>query len=151
MCIYTYQMTETQTQDLYACADCLCLASRRTARTITRAFDAMLRPHGVRGTQFSMLAMLELKGPQSIGELAEALGAERTTLTRNIARIEAQSLVSSRPGDDPRSRIVSITPKGRKLFMKAFPAWRTAQAELTARIGQPLADSLRQLARSRKL
>lgn len=138
-------------QDLSACADCLCLASRRAARTITRAFDAMLRPHGVRATQFTMLAMLELKGPQSIGDLAEALGAERTTLTRNIARIEEQSLVSSRPGDDPRSRIVSITPKGRKLFTKAFPAWRKAQADLTARIGQPLADNLRQLARSRRL
>lgn len=138
-------------QDLSACADCLCLASRRAARTITRAFDGMLRPHGVRATQFSLLALLALKGPQSIGDLAEALGAERTTLTRNIARIEEQSLVSSRPGEDPRARIVSITPKGRKLLTKAFPAWRKAQAELTARIGQPLADNLRQLARSRRL
>ena len=141
----------TDTQDLYACADCLCLASRRAARTITRSFDAMLRPHGVRATQFSMLAILELKGPQSVGDLAEELGAERTTLTRNIARIEEQSLVSSRPGDDPRTRIVSITPKGRKLFTKAFPVWRKAQDDLTARIGRPLADNLRQLARSRKL
>ncbi len=143
-------MTDTA-QDLFACADCLCLASRRAARTITRTFDAMLRPHGVRATQFTLLALLELKGPQSIGDLAEAVGAERTTLTRNIARIEEQSLVSSRPGDDSRSRIVSITPKGRKLLMKAFPAWRKAQSELTSRIGQPLADNLRQLARSRRL
>ena len=141
----------TEAQDLYACADCLCLASRRAARTITRSFDAMLRPHGVRATQFSMLAILELKGPQSIGDLAEELGAERTTLTRNIARIEEQSLVTSRPGDDPRTRIVSITPKGRKLFTKAFPMWRKAQSDLTARIGQSLADSLRRLAQSRKL
>ena len=137
--------------DLSACTDCLCLASRRAARTITRAFDAMLRPHGVRATQFSLLALLEGKGPQSIGDLAEALGAERTTLTRNIARIEEKSLVSSRPGDDPRARIVSITPKGRKLLTKAFPAWRKAQSDLATRIGQPLADNLRQLARSRRL
>lgn len=144
-------MSAAETEDFAACADCLCLASRRAARTITRAFDAMLRPHGLRSTQFSLLALLHLKGPQSIGELADALGADRTTLTRNIALIEQDSLVSSRAGDDPRSRIVSITPKGRKLFTKAFPAWGKAQSDLTSRIGQPLADSLRQLTRSRKL
>ena len=138
-------------QDLSACADCLCLASRRAARTITRAFDAMLRPHGVRATQFTMLAMLELKGPQSIGELAQLLGTERTTLTRNIALIEEQDLVSVRPGDDPRARIVEIAPKGRRLFTKALPAWRKAQGELTAKIGAALAHSLREVARSKRL
>ena len=144
-------MSTVETEDFAACADCLCLASRRAARTITRAYDAMLRPHGVRSTQFTILAVLHLKGPQSIGELADALGADRTTLTRNLALIEEQSLVSSRVGDDPRSRIVSLMPKGRRLLAKALPAWRKAQDELTARIGTPLADSLRRLARSNKL
>ena len=138
-------------EDFAACADCLCLASRRAARAITRAFDAMVRPHGLRATQFSVLALLQLKGPQSIGDLADALGADRTTLTRNLALIEQDSLVSSRPGDDPRSRIVSIMPKGKRLLAKALPAWRKAQDELTARIGNAMADSLRQLARSKKL
>ena len=133
---------------LFECADCLCLASRRAARGITRAFDRQLRPYGIRATQFSLLTVLELKGPQPIGELARTLGAERTTLTRNLARIEEQSLVAMRAGDDARERIVAITPAGRKALAKAFPAWRRAQAELTASIGAPLADSLRRLARS---
>ena len=133
------------------CADCLCLASRRAARTITRAFDRQLRLHGIRATQFSLLAVLELKGPQSIGDLADTLGADRTTLTRNIALIEEQSLVKVRPGDDARARIVAITPKGRSTLAKAFPAWRKVQSELTASIGHPLADSLRRLARSPRI
>ena len=138
----------TREPDFSECAECLCLASRRAARTITRAFEKQMRPHGIRAPQFSLLVLLELKGPQSIGELADALGADRTTLTRNLALIEAQSLVKIRPGDDARSRIVAITPKGRGALKGAFPAWRKAQAALSAAIGRQMADSLRQLARS---
>src|SRR5262249_49047677 len=148
-CIYIYHMTAEPR--LMECSQCLCLASRRAARTITRAFDKQLRPHGIRTTQFSLLALLELKGPQSIGDLADALGADRTTLTRNLALIERQSLVKGRPGDDARERIVAIMPKGRNLLTKAFPAWRKAQSDLTSSIGVPLADSLRRLAHSAHL
>jgi hypothetical protein len=91
--------------DLSECRDCLCLASRRAAREITRSFDRLLRPHGLRVTQFSILVML-MRGPLTIGELAEKLGVERTTLSRNLALIESSSWVKIRQGDDARSRIV---------------------------------------------
>ena len=132
---------------LAECSDCLCLASRRAARAITRTFDKQLRPHGIRATQFTLLAVLALKGPQSIGELADFLGADRTTLTRNLALLEDHSLLKIQPGDDARSRIVAIVPRGRSILTKAFPAWRKTQSEITASIGNPLADSLRRLAR----
>jgi DNA-binding MarR family transcriptional regulator len=138
----------TDESDLSQCADCLCLAARRAARAITRAFDRELRPCGMRVTQFSVLAMLQLKGPQSIGDLADALGADRTTLTRNLALIEKQSLIKTRIGEDARSRIVAITPKGKSALTRAYPAWRKAQSALTESIGASLADSLRRLARA---
>jgi DNA-binding MarR family transcriptional regulator len=141
----------TSEPDLSECADCLCLASRRAARAITRAFDQQLRPHGNRSTQFSVLAVLELKGPQTIGNLADALGADRTTLTRNLALIEDQSLIRIRAGDDARSRIVAIMPAGRRVLTSAFPAWRKAQSTLSASIGDQLANSLRRLARSPRI
>jgi len=134
--------------DLSECAQCLCLASRRAARTITRGFDRHLRPHGLRATQFSLLAVLELGGQRSIGDLADTLGADRTTLTRNLALIEEQGLIRIRPGEDPRARIVAITSKGKSLLTRAFPAWREAQSALGAAIGSTAADSLRRLARS---
>jgi DNA-binding MarR family transcriptional regulator len=133
---------------LLDCANCLCLASRRAARAITRSFDRELRPHGIRGTQFSLLALLQLKGPQSIGDLAEVVGADRTTLTRNLALLEKQALIKIRPGDDARSRIVAVMPKGRSILSRAFPAWRKAQSTVAASIGSEMADSLHRLARS---
>src|SRR4029077_11096680 len=68
--------------DLSLCTQCHCLAARRRARAITRHFEAELRPHGLRATQFSILAALALAGTLPMGELAELLGLERTTLTR---------------------------------------------------------------------
>lgn len=126
---------------------CLCLASRRAARAITRAFDSALRAHGLRATQFTLLAALELKGPQPIGALADFIGADRTTLTRNLAVVEEQSLVAVRSGKDARSHIAAITPRGRRTLRRAFSAWRETQEKLTKAIGVEAANNLRQLSR----
>jgi DNA-binding MarR family transcriptional regulator len=133
--------------ELAETAQCLCLASRRAARAITRAFDKELRPHGLRSTQFTVLAVLELKGPQTIGVLAAILGADRTTLTRNLALIEDAALIKIQSGDDARSRIVTIAPKGRRIVYAALPDWRRVQTAMSQSIGAPTADSLRQLSR----
>jgi DNA-binding MarR family transcriptional regulator len=133
---------------LIECGDCLCLASRRAARALTRAFDRQLRPHGIRATQFSILTVLLLRGPLSIGELAEFLGIERTTLTRNLALIEGEGWVDIRPGDDARSRVVTATRKGRTVVTAARAAWRQAQQAASAAIGRGGVDALHALARS---
>jgi DNA-binding MarR family transcriptional regulator len=135
--------------NLAECMECLCLASRRTARRITRSFDRELRPYGLRATQFTVLVMLSLRGAMTIGELAEALGAERTTLTRNLALIEGAAWVKIRPAeDDARSRVVTVTDKGRAVVARAFPAWRKAQDSTAAAIGSDGASALRGLARA---
>ena len=129
-------------------AGCLCLASRRAARTITRAFDRRLRAHGLRATQFTLLAVLALRGERSVGELAVAMDVDRTTLTRNIAVAEARGLLESRRADgDARSRLIAITPHGQAVLVSAFASWREVQAALTERMGDEAADGLRQLAR----
>jgi len=129
-------------------ASCLCWAARRSARAITRRFDRALRPYGLRATQFSLLALLELKGAQSMTELADSVGADRTTLTRNLALMEAQGLVEIQPGEDARARLVAIARAGKRALTEAFETWRATQDEITRRIGGPAADSLRQTARA---
>ncbi|MGH8113412.1 MAG: MarR family winged helix-turn-helix transcriptional regulator [Rhodanobacteraceae bacterium] len=125
---------------------CLCLAARRAARTITREFDDALRPHGLRATQFTLLAALELAGPQSIGDLAGLLSTDRTTLTRNLAVAEQHRLVMLRANaHDARSRLATITPGGQRALAAALHAWRATQDRLTAEIGTQAAASLRRL------
>lgn len=134
--------------DLVECIDCLCLASRRAARAITRAYDRALRPHGLRATQFSVLVVLAARGPITIGALAGLLGSERTTLTRNLALLAREQWVEIRSGEDERERIVTLTRKGRAAAMQALPAWRQAQKKTQAQLGQAGANALRALGHS---
>lgn len=137
------------TPPLIETAQCLCLASRRAARAITRAYDRELRAHGLRATQFSLLAVLSLKGPQAIGDLAETLGADRTTISRNLAPVEARGLITIGPhATDARARLARITPTGQALLEAAHASWRKVQTALTEDIGDDTADTLRRLAGS---
>lgn len=135
-------------RELAETAGCLCLASRKAARTITRAFDRELRAHGIRATQFTLLAILELKGQQAMRDLAAIIAADRTTLSRNLGLLAEHGLVRIRPGEDARARIVTLTPKGRSTLTAAFGTWRKVQSSLTNTIGLQAADGLRRLARS---
>ena len=132
---------------LFETTRCLCLAARRASRTITREFDQALRAHGLRATQFTLLAALHLAGPKAIGDLADLLSADRTTLTRNLALAEQRGWVTLQAGrEDARSRIASVTSKGSCALSAAMPAWRETQQRLTNLMGAPAAASLRKLA-----
>ena len=98
---------------------------------MTRLFETKLRSHGLRATQFSVLAALALKGPTPVKELAETLGLERTTLTRIGAVLERNGWVNTAPSEDARARPLRLTGAGRRKVEGAFPAWKKAQ-ELTS-------------------
>lgn len=117
----------TSNVDLAATVGCRCLAARRTARALTRLYEKHLRPHGLRATQFSILAALALKGPTAVGELADGLGLDRTTLTRSAALLERNGWVRSGQPDDARKHPLHLTPAGRKKLEAALPAWQAAQ------------------------
>jgi DNA-binding MarR family transcriptional regulator len=142
-CSYTQFMSAEP--DLLATTACLCLASRRAARAITREFDSALRPHGLRATQFSLLSALSLHRESRVGDLATLLGLERTTLTRNLAVVEALGLVESAPGEDRRERRYTVSAKGRRTLQRALAGWAAMQSRLTGQLGMPAADSLRRL------
>lgn len=81
------------------CLECSCFAARRAARTVTQHYERHLKPSGLRVTQFTLLALLELAGPQPLSRFADQMGVERTTLTRNL-----RALVERGWGDGVRDR-----------------------------------------------
>lgn len=124
---------------------CLCFASRRAARAITRRFDKALKVHGLKSTQFSILSMLLQLGPIRLGALASGIGVERTSLTRNLGVLEGRGLVSIEEGEDARARIVEATANARDTVLAALPDWQRAQHETINILGQTGADALRRL------
>jgi DNA-binding MarR family transcriptional regulator len=113
--------------DLSLCIQCHCLAARRRARAITRHFETALRRHGLRATQFSTLAALALARPMPMGELAELLGLERTTLTRSATLLERNGWVRTDRSADGRERPLRLTAAGRRKLESAYPSWKAAQ------------------------
>jgi DNA-binding MarR family transcriptional regulator len=121
--------------DISACRGCYCLSARKTARALTRLYEERLRPYGLRATQFSILAALTLKGPTVVGDLADVLGLDRTTLTRSAGLLERKHWVTRGQSNDAREHVLQVTEAGREKLEAAFPAWREAQE----RAGQMLA------------
>lgn len=114
---------------------CLCFHLRAAARRVTRAYDRALQPVGLRITQFTVLVAIANLGSVPVSRLAEAVGLERTSLTRNLRPLEKQGLVRSAPTDDPRERSLSVTDAGRARLEAALPHWRAAQEAMRDELG----------------
>ncbi len=108
---------------------CLCFRARRTARLITRDYDAALASTGLKATQLTLLCAVELRADLGMGELAEVLGLEQSTLSRNVAVLRERGFLRVSAGADKRQRALRVTSKGRALVAKAYPLWLRAQRE----------------------
>jgi DNA-binding MarR family transcriptional regulator len=123
-------------------SSCLLTRTRRLSRLITNTYDQALRPFGVNAPQFSLLVLIAKLGPASRAEIGRANYQDRSTLTRNLALLLAEGWVRELETDGGRSRPIEISAKGRRLLTSAAPAWRQAQAEARALIGEEAAANL---------
>lgn len=110
---------------------CLCLHAQRAARALARRFDEALRPVGLTNGQFSLLMALNRPEPATMGPVAQLLAMDRTTLTAMLKPLERDGLVAiaADPGDR-RSRLLSLTDKGRSVLASAVPIWRDTHAAI---------------------
>ncbi len=127
---------------LAKCMDCACFNLRKTTRAITQLYDEALRPTGLRVTQFSLLIAITILESVTVTRLAEIGVMDRTTLTRNLKPLEKKGLIKVVPGDDQRTRIVTLTAHGKEVLSKALPLWEKAQARVIKRLGQERWNSL---------
>ena len=123
---------------------CMCHKVRMAARAVTRAYDDALRPVGLRATQFAVLVAVATEGALSITALAQAMGMDRSTLTRNLRPLAKDGLLAVGLEGWHRSRTVEITERGRTRVREALPLWEQAQATLQRRLGAPQWASVHQ-------
>jgi DNA-binding MarR family transcriptional regulator len=134
--------------DFRECEACACFAVRRAARAITQHYDRRLRPAGLRATQFTLLVVLARGERVPLHRVAERLGLERTTLTRNLRPLLAQGFVRVDPGEDGRERLIAITPRGTAAVTAALPHWRQAQRSVARHLPRSALDALAAAARA---
>lgn len=110
-------------------ASCACERLRRATRAVTGRYEEALAPSGLHITQLPILVALFVVGPVPMTPLAEALGMDRTTLTRNVKALEEQQLVTVESGEeDRRRRVLTLTPEGEEVLSRALELWAPAQA-----------------------
>ena len=99
-------------------------------------YDAALKPCGLKVTQMTLLAAIRVLEPVTINRLANAIVMDRTTLSRNVSLLHKKGLIDREPGNDPRTRKLSLTKEGHSLLNAAFPLWQQAQADIIRELGE---------------
>ena len=128
--------TGKKSRDALMPMDCVSFGLRKASRIATKFYDDALRPSGLRNTQFALLGKLDSLGEASIGDLAEILATDGTTLTRNLEILVRRDLIQNIVADDGRVRNVRLTDLGKRTFAEAVPLWREAQKHVLDALGR---------------
>ena len=123
-------------------AECTCFRVRGAARRVTQIYSRHLAPTGLRISQFSLLGFVSARGPITIGQLAELLATDRTTLTRNLRPLLSSGVIERASAGDKRRHELVATSAGRALFKRALPLWSAAEQEVRTAMGARLTADL---------
>jgi DNA-binding MarR family transcriptional regulator len=94
--------------------------------------------HGVRPRYAYPLIRLAHTGPLTIRELAESLGRSHSAISQTLAGMRREGLVDSEPGEDARTRRITLTERGRSLVPFLEAEWRATE-EAVARLDDEVA------------
>src|SRR5262252_5600879 len=126
---------------------CVCTTLRMVSRAVTQLYDDILRPSGLRVTQFSILGTIARLGEANLRQLEHTLAIDQTTLTRSLKLLERDRAIDRVPHPDGRVKAMALTSKGRKALEAARPLWARAQDRMLRELGTTAwADAQRRLA-----
>jgi DNA-binding MarR family transcriptional regulator len=120
--------------------ECVGRRIRHLSRVVSRHYDAALAPLGLTLTQLELLGIIELRSPLSPRELAGHVGADKSTMSRNLRVLAGNGWVTVEP--DGRRKLLGLTGAGRDLLGRAGPSWRQAQDRVVAELGDGVVTAL---------
>jgi DNA-binding MarR family transcriptional regulator len=121
--------------DLKHPLNCVTFNLQRAARSLMRGLEAAAKDSGLTTPQFTTLSLLAGYGQISVTRIAEMLGTDRTTMTRNLDLLARKGWIAEVPADDGRLHVWTLTDAGRERLAIALPVWRAFQAGLVDKIG----------------
>ena len=122
---------ETSSIALEISSGCFAARSRRLARAVTRIYDDHLRPVGIKVSQLTVLVAVAggTTRPVDIGSL---LDMEKSTVTRALQLLESNGWIARSTSVTPHE--ISLTAAGAALLEAAIGPWRSATADIEARL-----------------
>ncbi|HUZ22939.1 MAG TPA: MarR family transcriptional regulator [Streptosporangiaceae bacterium] len=89
---------------------------RRVISKLARQLNASSTDAGLTPSQASVLGLIVVRGPLSLGELADLEGLNPTMLSRVVSKLQAMGLIDRIPDPaDLRSASVAATQEGRQI------------------------------------
>lgn len=116
----------------------LCLALQTSSSLITRLYRKLLAPLGLTHPQYLVLiALRELDGPTTMGDLGDRISMETGSLTPLIKRMEKAELVTRKHDDRDERRVwVQATTKAGELRHELLAVRREVVRQLPIRPDQ---------------
>lgn len=94
-------------------------------------------------SSISILNRLYVSGPCRVSALADYLGLDRSTVSRQVKNVERAGWVAKGPdGDDSRALRLVLTPSGRKTIVKVRGSFDDVVRELTDQLSAEERDGL---------
>src|SRR5262250_3441064 len=87
---------------------CVCSTLRMVSRAVTQLYDDILRPSGLRVTQFSILGAIARLGEANLRQLEHMLAIDQTTLTRSLKLLERDRAIERVPHADGRVKAMTL-------------------------------------------
>ncbi|TLP42598.1 winged helix-turn-helix transcriptional regulator [Cohaesibacter sp. CAU 1516] len=104
---------------------------------------------------FPLLVVIERRGPIGVVELADGVGRDYTTVSRQVTKLESLDLVERQTNNaDRRVRKAVIAPKGKAMTDKVdgvrernaraiFETWNAQEVDDLVRLMRKLADAMK--------
>ena len=126
-------------------SECLAIRVRRLGRVITRIYDTAMTPYGIGIAQVNLLAAIAVARGVRPTDLTQVLDVEKSTLSRDLKRMEELGWVRSGRTARGRGRSLTLTPAGERLLVQVGPPWEQAQQMAAAELGKQPFEQLRKL------
>jgi DNA-binding MarR family transcriptional regulator len=108
----------------------------RASHALWQGFEPQVRAAGLNSLEWRVLATLSDSTPLSVGSLALEVLAKQPTLTKSLARLQAQGLVERRAdAADARRSQVALTAAGRRHVAPLLAAAERHQRQRLAALG----------------
>ncbi len=91
----------------------------QTTRAVSKGLNRVLEPWGLFSSEWSILRVLKLNGPQTQRSLAVLLHIEPPAVTKSLTRLEEKGFIDRIEGTDRRTKEVSLSDEALRLY----PEW----------------------------
>ena len=115
----------------------LCFRLYTAARLTIGAYHPYLDPLGLTYPQYLVMLVLWEQDRQPVCDIAKKLLLDTNTVTPLLQRMEKSGLIVRTKGkEDTRQRIVSLTQKGKDLYMQAKPIPSCLSRDVSLKTGE---------------